>query len=186
MKWASTDYQRLRVYYYIRPLSTKVSKPSGEVFTEKLVRPWNMSFWTVGFQAESLICAEEIIEERNAASGAGPSRNGALGTMYNDMLEGNDDRMPDAGGMLDLESSRMRFECRIEEDINIEMPDLFEAEPGAPLYDMPFVYWWEIVQMMGPFPYYWLSLLIGFAKDIVDQEDEDAAAVVEEKQPANK
>ncbi|KAF6144868.1 hypothetical protein GIB67_001879 [Kingdonia uniflora] len=74
----------------------------------------------------------------------------------------------------------------IEEDIDAEMPDLLKVEPGEPLYNMPFTYWWGIVQIMGPFPCHRLSLLIGFAEDIVDQEDEDAAAVVEEKQPANK
>ncbi|KAF6157263.1 hypothetical protein GIB67_041724 [Kingdonia uniflora] len=72
-----------------------------------------------------------------------------------------------------------RFE--IEEDIDAEMPDLFEAEPGEPLYDMPFAYWWGIVQMMGPSPDHRLSPLKGFAEDIVDQEDADAAAIIEEE-----
>ncbi|KAF6137038.1 hypothetical protein GIB67_030802, partial [Kingdonia uniflora] len=183
-----TDCQRLRVGYYIRPLSVKVSKPSGEVFAEKIVRAWNLSFLTIGFQlrlyftttekrylflmapAECLACAEEIIEERNAASGAGASKNGALSARYNDMLEGNDDGMLDAGGWelkVAINSFReegklwwlfqgdqaavrarriqeallglqQRFE--IEEDIDVEMPDLFEAKPGPPLYGMPIAY----------------------------------------------
>ncbi|KAF6138590.1 hypothetical protein GIB67_032484 [Kingdonia uniflora] len=52
VKLASTDCRRLQVGYYIHPLLAKVLKPSGEVFAEKTVRPWNLSFLTVRFQAK--------------------------------------------------------------------------------------------------------------------------------------
>ncbi|KAF6175574.1 hypothetical protein GIB67_005066 [Kingdonia uniflora] len=57
----------------------------------------------------------------------------------------------------------------IEEDIDAEMSDLFEVEPGAPIHGMPFAYWWGIVQMMGPLLGHRLSLLKSFTEDIVDQ-----------------
>ncbi|KAF6162713.1 hypothetical protein GIB67_022372, partial [Kingdonia uniflora] len=47
MKWAPAVCRRLRVVYYIFPLSTKVSKPGGEVFAEKTVWSWNQSGLTV-------------------------------------------------------------------------------------------------------------------------------------------
>ncbi|KAF6155720.1 hypothetical protein GIB67_007157 [Kingdonia uniflora] len=98
----------------------------------------------------ALMCNREFVEQFDRVNEANENWEDQ---MYNDMLEGNDDRMLDAG-------------------------DLFEVEPGVPLYDMPFAYWWGIVQMMGLFPGHRLSLLKGFAMDIVDQEDEDAAAAV--------
>ncbi|KAF6141438.1 hypothetical protein GIB67_021254, partial [Kingdonia uniflora] len=62
----------------------------------------------------------------------------------------------------------------LEEDIDEEMLNIFEVEPGAPILEMPFAYWWGILQMMRPFLGHRMSLLEGFAEDIVDQEDADA------------
>ncbi|KAF6174385.1 hypothetical protein GIB67_034142 [Kingdonia uniflora] len=70
-----------------------------------------------------------------------------------------------------------------DQDLDSKMPDLFEAEPGEPIAGMPFVYWWGVLQMMGPFPGHRLSLLESFAEEMVDQEDVVAEAGNEKKCP---
>ncbi|KAF6173948.1 hypothetical protein GIB67_039899 [Kingdonia uniflora] len=77
----------------------------------------------------------------------------------------------------EMEDQSARF--GIEEDIDAEMMNLFEVELGEPIIGMPFTYWKGILQMMGPLPSHRLLLLKGFMEDIVDQEDADAAVVIE-------
>ncbi|KAF6144728.1 hypothetical protein GIB67_017747 [Kingdonia uniflora] len=141
--------------------------------------------------AKSLVCAEEVIEASVLRCGRGLFMH--LKWLSLIQLREREScgkfvgRSSDGGGQENPEVALLGLQRRfgIEEDIDAEMPYLFEVEPGALLCDMPFSYWWGIVQKMGPFPIHRLSLLKGFAEDIVDQDDADAVAIVEEEQPAN-
>ncbi|KAF6137597.1 hypothetical protein GIB67_007455 [Kingdonia uniflora] len=84
---------------------------------------------------------------------------------FNDMVEGNDDEGYDdlrfpfirlgkrevvvgrSSGSEGQENPRSLVgslrKFGIEEDIDVEMPVLFEVEPRAPILGMPSIYWWE-------------------------------------------
>ncbi|KAF6147236.1 hypothetical protein GIB67_039366 [Kingdonia uniflora] len=129
--------RRLRVGYYIRALSARVSKPGGEAFAEKTVRPWNLSSLTVGFRIR-ILCNLLL-----SHSSLFPLQ----------IFENSMDTTPNMryqkrmGFARDRRVGQKTGELHIKffghHDMDWDMPELVEVEAGELINVEPYAYLWD-------------------------------------------